>query len=474
MMNNETIAAIATPAGHGGIGIIRISGLDALTIAQQLFRPRSSTPAQAGPVSFNNHASFSPAPYRLYYGYVIDPQNGQVIDETLIAYMPGPRSYTREDVIELQVHSGPAVLQRLLQIITALGARLAEPGEFTRRAFLNGRIDLTQAEAVIDLIQATSDAALNAAVSQLSGRLRNLIEPIITQINDMRAAIEAGIEFSDETGLTWDRENFRDQILRAVLGPLQRLADSYQYGQVLRDGFRLAIVGRPNVGKSSLLNAMILQERAIVTDTPGTTRDTIEAPFYIKGLPVIAVDTAGLRSSEDPVERIGIQKAREALQTADLVLLVMEAGVPFGPDDSTILKEIDRKTRLMVINKIDLVDHLQSPGLPQEIDVASVVRVSALTGEGIVELKEKIADHCAVNDDMGAQDQIVTNQRHKSCLDKAMVSLQRALDAAKSGLPEDIVSMDLLEATDVLNQLMGHGLDSDLLDTIFQRFCIGK
>lgn len=469
MTNSETIAAIATPPGHGGIGIIRISGPTAGSVARRLFRPRSAglSDTQPPPERFIT-------PYRLNYGFAIDPDTGHPVDEAFMAYMPAPHSYTREDVVELQTHGGPVVLERLLHLILAQGVRLAEPGEFTRRAFLNGRIDLTQAEAVADLIQAKNQAALDVAVAHLGGALKDLVDPLIDQLTQIRAAIEAGIEFADETGLELDRDVFRHQVGHEILPRLQDLADSYQHGHMLREGLRLAIVGRPNVGKSSLLNALTLQERAIVTEIPGTTRDTIEAPFFIKGLPVLAVDTAGLRPSNDPVERIGIQRARDALATADLVLFLIEACTPFGPGDQAILDETRHKARLVVINKIDLLDRAEDLSLPPAIDPGTLLRISALTGEGMTDLKEKIAACGAAHANKAAPDRIVTNQRHKACLDQALASLRQALAPEQGTIPDDLISMDLAQAIDALNRLVGRSLDDELLDTIFQRFCIGK
>lgn len=469
MTNYETIAAIATPPGHGGIGIIRISGPTAGSVARRLFRPRPAVPSGAEPPP----GRFI-TPYRLNYGFAIDPGTGRPVDEAFMVYMPAPHSYTREDVVELQIHGGPVVLEMLLHLILAQGVRLAEPGEFTRRAFLNGRIDLTQAEAVADLIQAKNQAALNVAVSHLGGALKDLIEPLIDQLTQIRADLEAGIEFADDTGLELDRDALRQQVGNEILPRLQDLADSYQHGHMLREGLRLAIVGRPNVGKSSLLNALTLQERAIVTEIPGTTRDTIEAPFFIRGLPILAVDTAGLRPSNDPVERIGIQRARDALATADLVLFLIEACTPFGPADQSILDETRHKAHLVVINKIDLMDRPEDLPLPPTIAPTTLVRISALTGEGLADLREIIAAHVTAHANKTAPNRIVTNHRHKACLDQALEFLRQAVSPERDAIPDDLISMDLSQAIDALNRLVGRSLDDDLLDTIFQRFCIGK
>ncbi|MDA8140122.1 MAG: tRNA uridine-5-carboxymethylaminomethyl(34) synthesis GTPase MnmE [Desulfobacteraceae bacterium] len=464
-MDIDTITAIATAPGRGGIGIVRLSGPQALSIARKLFH----TTAHQLPES-----SFDFPAHRLIHGTVADFVSGKVIDEALMAYMPAPHSYTKEEVVELQLHGSPIVLGVVLNATISAGARLAEPGEFTRRAFLNGRLDLTQAEAVADLINAQSESAYRSAISQLTGALSQKIAPIIEALTHVHAEIEASIEFGEDVAVDFNRENLRSLLAIQILPRLHALADSYQQGQALREGLRLAIVGRPNVGKSSLLNTLLNQERAIVTPMPGTTRDTIEAPLIFDGYPIVAIDTAGIHPSNDPVESIGVQKAQETLAAADLVLLVVEAQVPFGPDDSAIWEQAKSKPTLLVINKIDLIPAHQKIAIPPDFESLSIAKISALTGEGIDDLKSRIVQKGFSSIEKNTESVIITQQRHKHCLDKAISLLEQTVDTCQQGAFEELLVMDLQSTIRALNQLLGKEVSTDVLDTIFQRFCIGK
>ncbi len=468
--DGDTIAAIATAAGSGGIGIIRISGPKAGAIAQRLFRPGSARPKEKPPQS----QPFKP--YRLNYGHLVGPCSGQPLDEVLLAFMPGPRSYTREDIIEIQCHGGQIVLQKILDMVRTLGARLAEPGEFTRRAFLNGRIDLSQAEAVADLINARSEMALKLAARQLSGELGSRINGIVDAVTDMLAEIEADLEFGEQGSVGVSAAAIDDRALQErVIEPIQGLLRGYGFGRILRDGLKLAIVGRPNVGKSSLLNRIIDREKAIVTPFPGTTRDPVEASATIEGVGIRLIDTAGLRESQDPIERMGIEKTREALRSADLVLFVIEAQTTPGAEDQRILAEIKGREFLLVVNKCDLVTGAEMIRLPEAYRVNPAIFVSAKTGDGLDRLKKGIGALWGqgAREEMG--ETLVSDLRHKLALEGALFDARNAARGLKDNrAATDMVAMDLKHALVQLQGITGQAAGGDVLDAIFRKFCIGK
>ncbi len=464
-MESDTIAAIATPTGRGGIGIIRVSGMDALAIGQHLFHPARND-SDKTLCAANSH--------RLIYGNIIDPQDQQVIDEALVVYMCAPHSYTCEDVIEFQTHSGPAVLNQVLALVLQSGARLAEPGEFTRRAFVNGRLDLSQAEAVADIINATSTRSLNMAAQQLGGRLKDNLQAIILDLTELLADMEAAIEFPDDVGEPFDRTYLINALQTRILPLIQSLSDSFRFGRIIKEGLRLAIVGRPNVGKSSLLNALLEKDRAIVTDIPGTTRDTVEEVFSVGGLPVLLTDTAGLHRSQDPVETVGMQKTHEVIHHADLVLFVIEATDPAREDDQIIFQQVREKPTLLVVNKMDLADHWSSIALPGSYEVLPWVKISALKGTGMNDLKNNIVSRFSDPQFESAESVTITNARHSSCLISALTQLTEASDSLEQGIPEDLVAINFHQAIAELKKITGEQVDSELLDFIFKRFCIGK
>jgi tRNA modification GTPase len=466
----ETIAAIATPPGRGGIGIIRISGTHALAVATTLFRS-----GPGGATMQKVRAAHPFKPHHLHYGHIIDPNNGHAVDEVLLAVMTAPHSYTREDVVEIQSHGGAVIVQNILRLILQSGVRLAEPGEFTRRAFLNGRIDLTQAEAVADLINARSQSAISIAARQLSGGLKNNIQAIVHEMNALVADIEAGIEFGEDVSSdACDTEQIRNALAKSIIDPIQRLINSYQSGQMMREGIRLAIVGRPNVGKSSLLNRLIDREKAIVTPIPGTTRDPVEAITIIEGLSVNIIDTAGLHDSYDPVERIGIQKTNETIENADLTLFVIEANQGATAADDQILRNINDGRLLLVVNKMDMLDASRGLDLPEEYRKLSVVRISALSGSGLDKLKAAVAAFFQVDSRDMQSGAVICDMRHKLSLESALGSAKHALAALDEGLPEDIVVMDLQQAIAQIKEITGEFAGQEVLDAIFRRFCIGK
>ncbi len=453
MLNFSTIAAIATPWGEGGIGLVRISGEEALPIARQLFQ------SPQGDNWFRGS-------HRLYYGHLHNLE-GQVLDEVLLSVMLAPHSYTREDVVEINCHGGMKVIQEILAAVLAAGARLAKPGEFTQRAFLNGRLDLAQAEAVIDLIRADTRPALQIALNQLAGDLSQRIQAINEEILDLLAEIEVNLDYPDEEL----EERNRRQIQAAVhkIGAeLDRLLEQAEQGKIYREGVQTVIIGRPNVGKSSLLNALLGEEKAIVTEIPGTTRDLIEEVYLVQGIPLKLVDTAGLRDSQDPIEQIGIAKTRSRLEQADLIILMLEAGQSLGEAEQEILAAATGKTLLVVLNKVDLQ--------PQaELDCAwPWVKISAKTGIGLEELKETLAA-LLLKGELNAPGKIlVSNLRHRDILQKARQFLRDFGVSLEAGLALDVADQDLRLAWEALGEICGTTFTEDLLDRIFSNFCLGK
>jgi tRNA modification GTPase len=477
-MESSTIAAIATPPGAGGIGIIKISGPEAVRIAALIFRDRSghrqqmtgkpeSTTAAAGHFHHSHH---------LYYGHIADPATGQMIDEVLLAVMHAPRSYTREDVIEIQAHSGPAVLRAIFDLVIRVGARIAQPGEFTKRAYLNGRIDLTQAEAVIDIINARTDAALRAATNQVDGKLKSIVENIKIELSDLLVSIEAGIDFPEDVEDILPTPKIIPRVQRRVVESIEDLICRYQTGHVYRDGINLVIIGRPNVGKSSLMNCLVQKDRAIVTSTPGTTRDLIEENHQINGIPINIIDTAGLHATDDPVERIGIRKAEQRIASANLVLLVVDAGKPLIADDVQIYAKHRDKNMMLVVNKMDLVDNKDAFQLkvPQNWNGIEQTRVSALCGEGIDALKALIVKNVTGDICRFSDHSIIPNLRHEIALKKCLNAVQRSLQGLKNNQPVELIAIDIKEAIDCLDKIVGIKPSGDVLDQIFSRFCIGK
>ena len=468
-MEQDTIAAIATPIGSSGIGIIRISGHNALDIGQQLFR----APIQQRFIAPNKNSYNLPA-HQLKYGHIYDPQSDDIIDEVLIVYMKAPKSYTREDVIEIQSHGGPVVMRKLLDLIVENGARLAEPGEFTKRAYLNGRIDLSQAEAVADVISAKTDAALQIAASQLAGRMKTTITSIIEKINSVQADIEARIEFCEDIEDDSEAFDHCKTIGEKVITPITTMIKDHRKGHIIRDGLRLDIVGRPNVGKSSLLNQLIRKDKAIVTPIPGTTRDLVEDYFCVGGIPILITDTAGLHSTEDPVEIIGIQKTRDNISRSDLVLFVIDGSAPFQKEDEAVYEQINAKNVILVINKCDLMPPGHTLKLADNYLQLPSVIISALHGEGIHDLESTIQEVSLKGIFINPGRHLVPTMRQKIALEKSLAPLTRARQSIADGLPDELVTEDLKIAKRELNRILGEAVESDVLDEIFSKFCIGK
>jgi tRNA modification GTPase len=475
-MDNSTIAAIATPVGRGGIGIIKLSGSKALSIAAALFSPAGSEAAAHPEASRSSKANTGDdfKSQRLYYGHIIEPGSRRIIDEVLLAVMKAPRSYTREDIVEINAHGGQVAVNAILELVLRHGARIAEPGEFTKRAFLNGRIDLTQAEAVIDIINARTDKALQMAAAQVNGQLKRSVERIREFLIELLTRTEAGIDFPDDVPEIIDPKATRQEIERHVINPLRRLIQQHVDGNVLRDGLKVAVVGRPNVGKSSLLNCLVKKERAIVTATPGTTRDSIEETLSIKGIPIVLVDTAGLHDTDDPIETIGIQKTIENINGADLVLFMVEAHCSLTAADHKIFEQLGDKPRIVVLNKIDLVGAGNCIDLPDRWKPNDSVQISALYDHGIGPLKNLIFETGFGKKPIDLQEGIIPNLRQKLLLEDSVRAAEAVGRQLDDGIPVELVAIDLQEAIDALGQVIGSSVKVDLLDQIFSRFCIGK
>ena len=455
----NTIAAISTPPGSGGIGIIRISGERSLAILKKIFHPHDLN------CRFKSH--------HLNYGRIRHPQDGKIIDEVLAVYMRAPRTYTREDVVEVHCHGSFLILQQILEIILAEGIRLAEPGEFTKRAYLNGRIDLTQAEAVIDILAAKTRKGIDQAQTQLAGGLFQRIDAIRQALLQMRALIEVAIDFPDEDIEIVDHAGLVEMLLEQVQKPLAHLISSADQGRLYRDGISVVIAGVPNVGKSSLLNALLQEERALVTPIPGTTRDTIEEYLDIEGMPVRIVDTAGIRDNVEEVEELGIQRARLLIGQADLVLFLLDGSRELTEADRQLFQTVAAKPLITVINKTDLVSALHQH--PAGSDYAGkVVHISARQQTGITELKEAIFESVVGSRDQWQEEPCTPNVRHKQALLAAGEACQRILESLQIRRSCDLIAVDVQECLDQLGTIVGETTTEDILDVIFTQFCLGK
>lgn len=455
----DTIAAISTPLGMGGIGIVRLSGPQAQAIAKQIFRRKEGD----GPFLSR----------RFYLGEIIRPGDGSVLDEVLLVFMRQPKTYTREDVVEIQCHSGPLILQEILQVVLRSGARLAEPGEFTKRAFLNGRIDLTQAEAVIDLIRSQTERSLDLANRQRSGRLAAEVRQIKEGLLNLLALVEASIDFPEEEIPELSPKEAVDR-LRGPRDRLEALLSTYEEGRVYREGVAATIVGKPNVGKSSLLNSLLKEERAIVTAIPGTTRDVIEEVVNIKGIPLRMMDTAGLRPAQDVIEEEGVRRTRERLAQADLAIWVVDGAAPLSPEDLDILPQVRDKKTVVAINKNDLPQRISIKDLQSQIPDAPLISISALNGSGIERLKEAICTVVLDGKLESSAEIILSNLRHKRALEVSREALSQASEGFERNLSPEFIVLDLQRALEALGEIVGESTSEEILDRIFNQFCIGK
>jgi tRNA modification GTPase len=448
----DTIVAISTPPGRAGIGIVRLSGPAARTIAEPLLKLRHPL-----------------APAQARFAEILD-NTGETLDEAVVTFFEKPHSYTSEDIVEIAAHGSPVLLDHLLRQCLAAGARIAEPGEFTQRAFLSGRLDLTQAEAVNDLIEATTLHQARIAAQQLGGSLSRQITPIKQQLIALIAALEAGIDFAEDDIDLLPTSEITAQI-QSIQAPLKALEQTFTYGRIVRDGFSLAIVGRPNVGKSSLFNRLVERDRAIVTATPGTTRDLVTERVSLEGVPVELIDTAGLRESNDEAESIGIAKSREAMAEADVVLLVLDATAPIHHEDEATIATLATRPFVVVVNKQDLAPTARL--LKLKPDIYPVLETSARTGTGVSELRRAILS-LLIGEAPIAETALLTNLRQQQAVSAALAALGRTQQATVATIPHEIILLDLYEALQALDAMTGTTTSDDILNLIFSRFCIGK
>ncbi|MBI3248096.1 MAG: tRNA uridine-5-carboxymethylaminomethyl(34) synthesis GTPase MnmE [Deltaproteobacteria bacterium] len=461
MYAHDTIAAIATPPGQGGVAIIRVSGPEAEGVARRMFRLHNPT------AQVRSHT--------LYFGRVIDPHSEHTLDEGLLTLMHAPHSYTGEETAEIHCHGGGFLAHRILSVVLQQGARLAQPGEFTQRAFLNGRLDLSQAEAVLDLIQAKSDQGVHLAMEQLSGRLSEAYAAVRERLLHLTAYVEAFLDFPEDD-IPERAQTELEQDAIALIERLTALASTFTQGKVYREGVRTVIVGKPNVGKSSLLNLLLDEERAIVTAIPGTTRDMIEETVVVGGIPLVLCDTAGLRQTTDEVEQLGVHRTRAGIDTAELILAVFDGSRYIDEEDQSVLAILSGKNVILLLNKTDLPPLFDETCVVTHFPAQSLVKISAVTGEGKALLEKRIHDiifgHAA--DGAPQQSAIVSHLRHRDALLKTKQFLDNALAGLRSGLPLDLVAVDLHAALAHIGEITGHITSEDILDRIFREFCIGK
>ena len=460
METNDTIAALATPPGEGGISVIRISGENALTFARGLFHS-----------IFDISKNIPPA-QKVLFGEIRDPESNRVIDEVLFTWFKKPNSYTGENVVEISGHGGTQVSATLLELILRQGARLAEPGEFTRRAFIHGRLDLTQVEAVADLIGAASDRALNSAVLQLKGALSRRINNLLDQLLAVQAQLEAAIDFSEE-GLTFQSRETTGQQIKELKNEIFSLVSSFHQGKIIREGLRIALVGKPNVGKSSLLNALLQEDRAIVTSIPGTTRDTLEERIRVKDIHIVVTDSAGLRDNPEIVEEQGIQRTRNALAQSDLALVVFDPSQSFDGNDELLMKEVGDRPRCTLLNKSDLEQKWEKEKIDKFLKGERPISISAKTGAGMPDLSEAIYNF-AVKGEQAGESIFITRERHRNHLQQAATALDVAYTNMNSGYSEELIAVDINLAMEHIGSILGKTFAEDLLDKIFGEFCIGK
>lgn len=459
MKEFDTICGIATPLGEGGISIIRVSGSDSLKIINKIFKGKNACDI------------LDMKSYTMRYGHICDINSKFEIDEVIISYMKGPRSFTAEDVVEVNCHGGVVSTGRVLEEIIKAGARIAEPGEFTKRAFLNGRIDLSQAEAVMDIIRAKTDLSMKSAVMQSNGALSKEIGKLREYMLNTLALIEYSVDFTEDDEEPDETIPIRvGEQLTIAIKDMDKLLEGANEGRIIRDGLKLAIIGKPNVGKSSLLNCLLKEKRAIVTDIPGTTRDIIEEFISLDGIPVKITDTAGIRETEDEVEKIGVERSREKIDEADLIVLMLDSSCPLESEDREIIDKVKDKKYVVLMNKNDLEKKISDEDIK---DLKNVIYISAKTGFGIDELKEKVKE-LFFNGEVDSESMIISNNRHKQALYRALENCQEALDRVKSNEYLDLISIYVTSALKALGEITGSELEEDLINKIFSEFCVGK
>ena len=457
----DTIAAISTAPGEGAIGIVRISGDLAISIASSIY--------QCGTKKLEEQKT-----HTIHYGHIVDPKSGEIYDEVMVSVLRAPKTFTREDIVEINCHGGIVAINRVLQLVLRMGARLAEPGEFTKRAFLNGRIDLSQAEAVMDLIRAKTDKSMQLAMRQLDGQLSHLIQNLRQEILNTLAQVEVNIDYPEYD----DVEEMTLQLLREktqqVLQGIRALLNTASQGKILRDGLKTAIVGRPNVGKSSLLNVLLREEKAIVTDIAGTTRDTIEEYVNVRGVPLQLIDTAGIRETDDVVEKIGVERSRKALKEADFVLLLLNQSETLQEEDIRLLETTKGMKRIILFNKTDLPSKLSKEYIALYANEEEIVTTSMLNKEGIDQLEEKIAGYFFQGQMNERDATYLSNTRHIALLEKAEQALVEVQNGIEMEMPVDLIQIDFTRAWDLLGEITGDSVQDELLTQLFSQFCLGK
>jgi len=458
---NDTIAAISTPYGTAGIGKIRVSGSEAIDLVAGIFKgvQDKDLRQQKG--------------YTAHYGHIMDPETGKIADEVICIVFREPHSFTGENMVEIDCHGGLLPLQRVLEIVLKRGARLAEPGEFSKRAFLNGRIDLAQAEGIMEVINARTNKGLDLALSHLEGKLSRKIAGLKDALIGLYAHLEAAIDYAEDEVEDLDPDELEGSI-KEIKGELEKLLATSEQGKIYREGLKTVIAGKPNVGKSSLMNALLEENRAIVTDIPGTTRDIIEEYINIEGIPLRIIDTAGIRETEDLVEKIGVERTEQYLQEADLVLLMLDVVQGLTEEDLRIYQLASEKPLIVLINKIDLAPERDYREIEERFPEHSIIRVSVQEEQGLEELKKAIVEVVLGEGITGDEEIYITRTRHKNALVKAVQAMDRVIDTHRQGLPYDLYSIDLRDALDALGEITGETLTEDIIDRIFQDFCLGK
>jgi tRNA modification GTPase len=457
----DTIAAISTAVGEAGIGIVRLSGKDAIKIANNIFR------------GINNKTLLDAENRKMVYGHIIDNRNDEIIDEVLIVSMKEPHTYTKENVVEIYCHGGIIPVRKILELLLYNGARLAEPGEFTKRAFLNGRLDLSQAEAVIDIIKAKTDKSFQVSMDQLEGGLSKKVEVIRDTVLSMLAHVEVTIDFPEDDIEEVTYEELEENANR-VISEIKKLLSTADRGKILRDGINTVILGKPNVGKSSLMNALLRENRAIVTDIPGTTRDIIEEHLNIDGIPLRIIDTAGIRETEDLVERIGVDRAKETIESADLIIAVFDISTDLTEEDYNIIDLIKGRKALVLLNKTDLPKKYSEDRLRELLEGVDIISASVINEVGLDVLEDSIKEMFYSGEIELDSSVVVTNLRHKNQLEKALVNMESALNDIRAQVPLDCIEVDLRDCWENLGEILGETIGEDILDKIFAEFCIGK
>ncbi|KOF57522.1 MULTISPECIES: tRNA uridine-5-carboxymethylaminomethyl(34) synthesis GTPase MnmE [Clostridium] len=459
MKEFDTIAAISTAVGSSGISIIRVSGDKALNIVDKIFMSKS------------NRSIKDMNSYTMRYGSIVSLEDRSIIDEVIVSYMKGPKSFTAEDVVEINCHGGAYPTKSVLEEVLKSGARIAEPGEFSKRAFLNGRVDLSQAEAIMDIINSKTEISMKSAVEQSKGKISSEITKLRDNLLEMIAHIEATVDYPEDDLEEMTGEKVSKE-LRDILSEINRLIDTADEGKILREGLNTVIVGKPNVGKSSLLNLLLKEKRAIVTDIPGTTRDVIEEYINISGVPIKIVDTAGIRETDDEVEKIGVEKSKEKIEDADLIIFMVDSSKEIDSEDIKIINEIKYKKYIVLLNKCDLNEKMDK-NIFKDLNREYIIEFSTKTGQGLDALKNLIKE-LFFKGDISSKELIITNSRHKEALINARESCEAALNALKNTDAIDLASIDIRNAWTYLGEITGDTLEEDLIDKIFKNFCLGK